>query len=118
MIESTWVKTKVSLTETEKCIKNALAEHSIYDLNPMQMYILVELYNRDGQHPSVLAKAVGTVATSFTPILDVLEGRKLIERKPDPKDRRAVLIHLTAKGRVYGQAVYIVHEKVEAGYSK
>ena len=116
MIDSTWFKTLTSLSELEKCFKEHLAEHSIYDLNITQAYILAELFASDGQHASTLARAVGVLPTSFTPILDVLEKRKLIVRKPDTVDRRAVCIHLTPKGRAYGETVTVVHEQVEAEY--
>ncbi|MEL6526191.1 MAG: MarR family transcriptional regulator, partial [Chloroflexota bacterium] len=40
-------------------------------------------------------RAVGRAATSFTPNLDKLQKKGLVERRPDPGDRRAVRIHLT-----------------------
>ena len=118
MIESTWFKTFTSLNELKECFRSHLAEHSIYDLSITQAYILAELYARNAQHATELARAVGALPTSFTPVLDVLEKRKLIARNHDPKDRRAILICLTAKGRVYGETVTVVHEQVEAEYRK
>src|SRR5215813_12975490 len=67
-------------------------------LTVIEWYILRALYEQDGQHASELARAVGRAATSFTPILDKLQGKDLIERRPDPADRRAVRIYLTDKG--------------------
>lgn len=67
-------------------------------LTVIEWYILRALYQSDGQHASELARAVGRAATSFTPILDKLQGKDLIERRPDPSDRRAVRIYLTKKG--------------------
>lgn len=64
----------------------------------VEVCILNALYVQDGQHASTLAQSVGRAATSFTPLLDRLEKRGLIERRPDKTDRRAVLIHLTSKG--------------------
>ena len=57
------------------------------------------LYDEDGQHASELARAVGRAATSFTPNLDKLQDKALIERRPDPGDRRAVRIYLTDAGQ-------------------
>ena len=70
-------------------------------LTVIEWYILRALYEQDGQHASELAHAVGRAATSFTPNLDKLQNKGLIERRPDPSDRRAVHIHLTEKGRRY-----------------
>jgi DNA-binding MarR family transcriptional regulator len=64
----------------------------------IEWYILRSLYEQDGQHASELARAVGRAATSFTPNLDKLQNKGLIERRPDPTDRRAVHIYLTSKG--------------------
>ncbi|MBE2183473.1 MAG: MarR family transcriptional regulator [Anaerolineae bacterium] len=64
-------------------------------LTIIEWYILRALYERDGQHASELARAVGRAATSFTPNLDKLQQKGLIERHPDPTDRRAVHIYLT-----------------------
>jgi DNA-binding MarR family transcriptional regulator len=64
-------------------------------LTIIEWYILRALYERDGQHASELARAVGRAATSFTPNLDKLQDKGLLERRPDPGDRRAVRIFLT-----------------------
>ena len=63
----------------------------------IEWYILRALYERDGQHASELAQAVGRAATSFTPNLDKLQDKGYIERRPDRTDRRAVRIYLTEK---------------------
>jgi len=48
--------------------------------------------------PSVLAKMSLLTTGAMTNRIDRLEERNLVERKPDPKDRRALLISLTQKG--------------------
>jgi DNA-binding MarR family transcriptional regulator len=67
-------------------------------LTVIEWYILRALYDQDGQHASELARAVGRAATSFTPNLDKLEDKGLIERRADTADRRAVRIYLTEGG--------------------
>ena len=67
-------------------------------LTVIEWYILRALYEQDGQHASELARAVGRAATSFTPNLDKLQDKGLIERRADPADRRAVRIYLTEAG--------------------
>jgi len=74
-------------------------------LTVIEWYILRALYEQDGQHASELARAVGRAATSFTPILDKLQQKDLVERRPDPTDRRAVRIYLTEKGQAQRKAV-------------
>ena len=68
-------------------------------LTVVEWYIMRTLYEEDGQMASRLADAVGRAATSFTPILDKLQDKGYIERRPHPSDRRAILVYLTRKGR-------------------
>lgn len=46
---------------------------------------------------TVLAERMGVEAMTLTSYLDRLEARGLIERRTDPTDRRANLVHLTDK---------------------
>jgi DNA-binding MarR family transcriptional regulator len=48
---------------------------------------------------AVLAESIGADKTRIIDVLDDLQQRGLITREPDPADRRARLIGLTAKGR-------------------
>src|SRR5690242_16792648 len=52
-----------------------------------------------------LAASIGADKTRLIPVLDDLQRRGLIEREPDPADRRARLLGLTAEGRRLQQAV-------------
>src|SRR5829696_2695838 len=74
-------------------------------LTIIEWYILRALFERNGQHASELARAVGRAATSFTPNLDKLQQKGLIERRPDPTDRRAVHIYLTDSAEKYREDV-------------
>lgn len=82
-------------------------------LTIIEWYILRALYERDGQHASELARAVGRAATSFTPNLDKLQQKGYIERRPDPTDRRAVHIYLTNTAEQYRQAVLDSAEQID-----
>jgi len=83
------------------------------NLTVIEWYILRALYEQDGQHASELARAVGRAATSFTPILDKLQQKDLVERRPDPTDRRAVRIYLTDKGRAMRSDVTRSAEQID-----
>jgi MarR family transcriptional regulator, organic hydroperoxide resistance regulator len=48
---------------------------------------------------AVLAEAIGADKTRIIDVLDDLQERGLISRKPDPADRRARLLAATSKGR-------------------
>jgi DNA-binding MarR family transcriptional regulator len=83
-------------------------------LTIIEWYILRALYERDGQHASELARAVGRAATSFTPNLDKLQEKGLIERRPDPADRRAVHIYLTRQGHELREDIMQGSEEVDS----
>jgi DNA-binding MarR family transcriptional regulator len=55
----------------------------------------------DGAAPTQaqLAEAVGRDATRLIPILDRLQSAGLVERTPDPRDRRNRIVTLTNAGR-------------------
>jgi DNA-binding MarR family transcriptional regulator len=48
---------------------------------------------------AALARAAGADKTRIIPVLDELQERGLIERRPDPDDRRVRLLAITAAGR-------------------
>ncbi|MCC6894717.1 MAG: MarR family transcriptional regulator [Anaerolineae bacterium] len=87
-------------------------------LTVIEWYILRSLYESDGQHASELARAVGRAATSFTPILDKLQNKDMIERRPDSSDRRAVRIYLTKKGNNHREEVLESAEQIDARIRK
>src|SRR5262245_6187578 len=56
-----------------------------------------------GSHPDMtqraLAELLGAFPSRLVLLLDELEGKGLLERRPDPKDRRSHALRLTAAGR-------------------
>ena len=68
-----------------------------YGLTPTQFFLLTALYEEDGILISALAQKVALDRASLTGLLDRLERDGLTERRADPEDRRAIMIHLTAK---------------------
>ena len=90
---SVWCNLDIALRNIDQIFRRVVRP---LDLTVIEWYILRALYEADGQHASELARAVGRAATSFTPNLDKLQKKGLVERRPDPSDRRAVRIHLTS----------------------
>ncbi len=89
---SIWCNMDIALRNVDQIFSQAIQP---VGLSVIEWYILRALYERDGQHASELARAVGRAATSFTPNLDKLQKKSYIERRPDQSDRRAVRIFLT-----------------------
>jgi DNA-binding MarR family transcriptional regulator len=53
-----------------------------------------------------LSAALGVTARNITTIVDGLEREGLLARRPDPDDRRAILLELTEKGRAHVEQVH------------
>jgi DNA-binding MarR family transcriptional regulator len=53
-----------------------------------------------------LSSALGVTARNITTIVDALEHEGLLARKPDPTDRRAILLELTEKGRAHVEHIH------------
>lgn len=76
-------------------LRNVLAP---WELSPHQARALRAITARDGMRLSELAEALHIAPRSATEVADALQGRGLIERTPDPADRRAVVLRPTAEG--------------------
>lgn len=48
--------------------------------------------------PTIIAERLIVTTASVTSLLDTLERRGLVERKPDPTDRRKLLVEITPDG--------------------
>lgn len=61
-------------------------------------FTLISIDPKTGTPSTALGPKMGMEATSLSRILKSMEEKGLIERKPNPKDGRGVLIHLTDFG--------------------
>jgi DNA-binding MarR family transcriptional regulator len=61
--------------------------------------VLLALDERPLRTQAALAESIGADKTRIIGVLDDLQRRGLIERTPDPADRRARVLSLTAEGR-------------------
>ncbi len=69
------------------------------DLRPSHGNVMEQLELEDGLRLSELAARAGITAQSMGELVDDLEVKGYLERRPDPRDRRAKRIYLTARGR-------------------
>lgn len=69
-----------------------------WDINPSQFRALRMLNHHGAIRLSDLSGRLHIAPRSATEVVDALESRGLVERQPDPSDRRATLAGLTARG--------------------
>jgi DNA-binding MarR family transcriptional regulator len=70
-----------------------------WDLAPHQARALRVVARHEQVRPGELAGHLRVAPRSVTDVIDALEDRGLVERTPDPTDRRATVVTLTASGR-------------------
>jgi DNA-binding MarR family transcriptional regulator len=68
------------------------------DIKPAQFSALEVIHNNPGLRQTSLARALNIQRTNMVGMLDILQQRGLIERKPSTSDLRAHALHLTNKG--------------------
>ena len=69
------------------------------DLRPAHGNAMEQLELEDGLRLTEMATRAGITVQSMGELVDDLESKGYLERRPDPTDRRAKRIHLTKRGR-------------------
>lgn len=70
-----------------------------HDVSMWGYAVLTALADEPMRTQAALARAIGADKTRIIATLDELQERELIEREPDPADRRVRLLRLTPAGR-------------------
>jgi len=86
------------------------------NLTPVQAMVMRFLYDKDEITSAELGFRTDLDSATLTGILDRLESAGLAERLPNLDDRRAILVHLTAKGRESGSQVVKFMEEANAEF--
>jgi MarR family transcriptional regulator, 2-MHQ and catechol-resistance regulon repressor len=82
-----------------------------HGLNPTEFAVLELLYHKGDQPIQHIGKKVLLASGSITYVVDKLEGKKLLERKPCPTDRRVTFAVITEKGKELMAGIFPKHEK-------
>ncbi len=76
-----------------------------WDLPPHQARALRLVDELEPVRPGVLAERLHVAPRSVTDVVDALVDRGYLTREPDPRDRRAMVLRLTADGRRVRRAI-------------
>ena len=95
---------------------------AVIDLEPPLFRVMNVVDAAEGLSQQAIGEAIHAPASRMVAIVDELERRGLIERRPQPGDRRVHALHLTGDGRellARGRAIAAEHEdELTEGMSK
>jgi len=88
-------------------------------LTPSQLILMEVIAKVGAATPTVLAREVSLSQATVSALLDKLEQRGFVQRKPDAKDRRRVSVVLTEDGvSILENAPSILQQRFEQGFDK
>lgn len=88
------------LVDTARLLRTHIDQHARrHGTTRAQWSVLARLRRGDGQTQVALADSMEMQPISLGRLIDKLELQAFVERRPDPKDRRAYRLHLTPAGR-------------------
>ena len=94
-----------------------LAAEGFDDLRPAHSPVFQHL-ERGGTRIGVLAQRARMTNQSMGYLVDALESRGYVERRPDPDDRRAALVVITDRGREQIAAARRLIAEIERGWEE
>jgi MarR family transcriptional regulator, lower aerobic nicotinate degradation pathway regulator len=73
-------------------------ECKAFDLTPVQYAALIAIHTHPGIDATRLSAVIAFDRSTLGNVIERLETKKLIERKPAPDDKRIKLLHITRSG--------------------
>jgi len=126
--------TKLTKTDLKKRALAAVRDYGVHltlfrnamdawaGLNATDMECLRHLFHKDTATPSELARHTGLTSGATTAMLDRLESAGLVERRPNPDDRRGILItpakSAAEKVASWFESARIAQNKLISSYSE
>ncbi|WP_088105773.1 MarR family winged helix-turn-helix transcriptional regulator [Halalkalibacter urbisdiaboli] len=106
------LKLFVVLSRALQSIKKRVEEDiKSYGLNPTEFAVLELIHSKGDQPIQKIGEKVLIASSSITYVVDKLEKKKLIERKPCPKDRRITYARMTTAGDELMMEVFPKHKE-------
>jgi DNA-binding MarR family transcriptional regulator len=90
-------------------LRDRIAAHGV---TPGQFAQLLALYEEDGLTQAELCTRVGIEQPTMASTLARMERDGLVERVPDPHDRRRSLVHLTPRARAFEDELVAAAQEV------
>src|SRR5690625_92445 len=105
------LKLFVVLTRVLNAIQSKVKENiKTLGLNPTEFAVLELIYSKGEQPIQKIGQKILIASSSTTYVIDQLEKKQLIRRKPCPKDRRIIYGTLTETGKQLMDDVFPKHQ--------
>ncbi len=98
-------------------VSAGLAEAGFDDIRPAHTAVFQHI-KAEGSRLSELAERAQLTKQSMGYLVDYLEGRGYLERRPDPADRRAALVCLTERGWEEIRAALRIIAEIERDWAR
>jgi DNA-binding MarR family transcriptional regulator len=89
-----------------------------FHLRPAQFSTMVLIAANPGVRQRDICETLRIEKANFVGLLDILERRKLVERRADSNDRRRYALYLTKGGQALLRKAVRAHNKMEADLQK
>ena len=107
------------LTRVRFAVLEALdRELAPFDISAAQLIVLALVANGEATSASSLCKGISYDPGAMTRMLDRLEQKGLIRRRPDPDDRRTTKLELTDEGRALYPELAATKSKIQRQFLK
>lgn len=94
--------------------KREIAHLAQYNLTLPQFDVLAQLAREEGITQQTLADRLLVTKGNVCGLMDRMMEQELVERRADPEDRRAYMLHLTPKGKQLIETVLPAHSRIIA----
>lgn len=98
-------------------IDAGLRARGFTDLRPAH-FVVFQHMRPEGLHITELAERAQMTKQSMSELVNYVEARGYLDRKPDPKDRRARIVRLSKKGEAVNNAAREIIQQVENEWAK
>lgn len=96
-----------SSQHVQESVKRSISK---FGLNSSEFGVLELLYNKGEQPIQSIGKKILLASSSLTYVIDKLEGKGLVHRKPCATDRRVIYTSITDEGRALMDEIFPINE--------
>jgi MarR family transcriptional regulator, organic hydroperoxide resistance regulator len=103
----------ISVARACQLMQQALARALVpLDIKPPHLDILINLYRFGGISQQELARKLLVGRSNMSMLLPQMEKRGLLERRPDPRDKRVLRLFLTDEGRSLSEKAMLIQTEL------